>query len=135
MKSLFGLILCILLLIFAVKAQTPVVSPTPLVESEDGFSCGLKQSSIIQFDVSVTDSKNNNLQNLTYKDFEVFDQKKTYEVVSFIFDKLKNQFVVGVYEDDLDDKNDWRNLEIRVKLSKENHKNIYIEAYKSYRLD
>ena len=137
MKLLFGLIFCIFLSGFTVKAQTPVVSSAPPVESEDEFVCGLKQSSIIQFDVSVTDRKNNFLEGLTYKDFEVFCEKEVYEIEFFKFDELKNQYVIGVREDDFNNKSDWSNVKIKLKSrdEKENYGKFFVRVSKAYRLD
>ena len=136
MKLLFISFLFFSFSVFTAKAQTPVASPTPPVEIEDEFGCGLRQLPISQFDVSVKDSADNSLDDLTYKDFKVYDEKRIYEIEFFIFHKLKNQYVIGVYEDAYGNGSDWRNLKIKLQLSKEKKENYgkaFIEASKAYR--
>ena len=126
----------ILFSISAVKAQEPIASPTPpVVTDENDMVCHLTDPPLVQLDVSVWSSKKGDLKDLTYKVFEVYDKKELQDIVFFIFDELKNQYVIGFYQKDYLQDNKWRNIKVKVKLSKEKRKNygkISVKAQNGY---
>ena len=129
-------ILLVLLLLFvtsAVKAQEPITSPTPpLLTDED--SGGGTPTDLIVLNVSVQSRKKGYLKDLTYKDFEVYDEKELQEIEFFTFDETKNQYILGFYKEDFTD-NKWHNLKVKIKLSKEKQRiygKISVTASKEY---
>ena len=129
------LVFCFLLLFSIIKAQENNNSSIS-VPMEDDFECGLVSSPLIQINVSVWSNKGGYLKNLTYKDFEVYDEKVLQVAEFFKFDELKNQFTIGFYPTifTLSD-NKWRNVKIRVKLSTEKRKKygkIFVSGQNGY---
>jgi Ca-activated chloride channel homolog len=81
MKFLLRLILVIFLSVFAIKAQKPIVSPTP--PTAENEVCGLTSPEIATLNVSVWSKNKGYLKGLNYKDFEVFDGKERQDIEFF----------------------------------------------------
>jgi hypothetical protein len=101
------------------KAQEANPRPTPPVTADED-DCGLTTPEMIWVGVSVWSNRMGYLKDLTYKDFEVYEENELQEIEFFIFDEAKNQFVIGFHQKDFipDDKR--RDVKVKVKLSKEN---------------
>ncbi len=130
------ILLCLFIIFscFVIKAQEKTDLPIPpLVDDE--WECGLTATPLVEIYVSVLSSKKGNLKNLTYKDFEVYDEKEIREIEFFKYDELKNQYKIGFFQDENISENSWRNVKIKLKLSKEKTKDfgkISIKAQKGY---
>jgi Ca-activated chloride channel homolog len=81
MRFLLGLIFAISLSVFAIKAQNPIVSPTP--PTDENKVCGLTSPEIVTLNVSVWSKNKGYLKGLNYKDFEVFDGKDRQDIEFF----------------------------------------------------
>ncbi|HEX8370180.1 MAG TPA: hypothetical protein VF604_16655 [Pyrinomonadaceae bacterium] len=80
---------------------------------------------IIQFKFSVRSNKKGYLENLTDKDFEVYERKEIQEIDFLSFDESKNQYIVAFYEKEppADSKpHKLKKLKVKVKMSKEGRK-------------
>ena len=107
--------------ITAINAQK--ADELPLETSEDdGTVCGLLSPVVVTVSFSVINSKNEYLKNLTYKDFEIYENNTLQLIEFFKFDELKNQYLLGIFKEDpiKADKN--RGAKIEVKLTKEKEK-------------
>ena len=120
----------------SVKAQEPIVLPTPPIQSEsEDRLCSFINPPLVEIDVSVSSGRKSSLKDLTYKNFEIYDEKEFREIVFFKFDKLKNQYTIGFYQDEYIPENKWRNVKIKLNLSKEKKKDygkIFVKAQKGY---
>jgi len=122
MKHLFGLILWLFFIPIAISAQQPVASPTPPTPvDEEEIGCGLR-TELVVINVWVMSSKKGFLRNLTYKNFEIYDEKTRREVEFFSFDGQSNQYIIAFYPEDYALDNKWREVKVKVKLSAEEKK-------------
>jgi hypothetical protein len=87
------------------------------------------------FNISVWSSRKGYLKNLTYKDFEVYDEKVSQRIEFFIFDELTNQYTIGFYPDVYPSEEKWHNVKIKVNLSSEQRKEygkIFVRGQNRY---
>ncbi len=130
------ILLCLLLLFSfsAIKAQEKTdLLVLPIVDDE--WECALTDTPLVEIIVSVWSNKMGELKNLTYKDFEVYDEKELRQIEFFKFDELKNQYTIGFFQDENIPDNEWRNLKVNIKLSekiKKDYGEISVKAQKGY---
>ena len=116
-----------------INAQEERSLPIPPVEDE--WECGLTDPPLVQFNVLVWSSKKGYLKDLTYKDFEVYDEKELQDIEYFTFDESTNQYVMGFSQKYYVLDNKWHNLKVKIKLSakkKKDYGKISVLAQKGY---
>ena len=118
-----------------IKAQKKADSPI-LSSSDNDSECGLISPPLIEITVSVRSSKKGELKKLTYKDFEVYDEKMLQIIESFKFDESKRQYSIGFYPivSPLKD-NKRHDVKIKIKLSAEKKKEygkVFVSGQKGY---
>ncbi len=103
----------------ALKAQ--VSNTAPATNDEDEIGCGLV-TDLVNFNFLVWSSKKGHLNDLTAKDFVVFDDKEKQEIEFFQFDKSTNQYSIAFSPQDFIVHNQWHEVKIEVKLTAEKMK-------------
>lgn len=134
MKYLFGLFLSVFLMTVAVTAQQPAAS-TAAADDED-WECGLTSPELVTLNVVVRSDKKGYLKNLTYKDFELYDEKTSQLIEFFTFDEQTNQYTIGFtpYVSSTPD-GKWHKVKIKVKLPAEKKKGlgkIFVQGQDGY---
>ena len=118
--------LFILLLFTVANAQEKSHSPISPPEDDAEIVCGLLSPLLIQLDVSVWSGQKGYLNNLTDKDFEVFEKEKLRDIEFFKFNEEKNQYTIGFYQEDLEQNLQQeikeQDIKVKLKLSKEEEK-------------
>jgi Ca-activated chloride channel homolog len=78
MRFLLVLILSVFLCVSSTEAQNPAVSP-----ADDDETCGLLVPELVTLNVSVWSKNKGYLNNLTHKNFEIFDGKNKHSIEYF----------------------------------------------------
>ncbi|HEY0457957.1 MAG TPA: hypothetical protein VGC97_02325 [Pyrinomonadaceae bacterium] len=119
MKYRFGLILLLFLAPAVITAQQPSASPTPPVVADDDVIADSIQTELIVIRASVASSKKGCLENLTAKNFEIYDEKGVLAIEYLSFDERTNQYVIGFYPEENASEYNWRKVKVKVKFSAE----------------
>lgn len=131
------LLLCLLtlFLIAGIKAQESSSLPfPPTINNDEEFNCGLRDPELIQFKVTIESSKKGYLKNLTYEDFEIYDEE-ALQIEFFKFDEVTNQYLIAFIQPDFITDKKWRDVKIKIKLSAEKRKEygkIIVRGQKGY---
>lgn len=122
------------LLVLFVFLLTALVSGQAKTQNESGIIVDPMPVTVF-FNISVWSSKKGYLRSLTYKDFEIYDEKVSQRIIFFKFDELTNQYTIGFYPEVSPSEEKWRDVKIKVKLAAEQRKDygkIFVRGQKRY---